>query len=81
MKRTAQVLIPRYTEKAKKALQVARTNLKEGYEELFENVELYTKDAETFLASGQDELAMLSVGYAEGLLDALRFTGKLEMEW
>jgi diphthine synthase len=81
MKRTAQVLIPRYAEKAKKALQVARSSLKEGYEELFENVELYTKDAETFLAGGQDELAMLSIGYAEGLLDSLRFTGKLEMEW
>jgi diphthine synthase len=81
MKRTAQVLVPKYVEKAKKALKVARTTLTEGYEELFENVELYTKDAESFLASGQDELAMLSIGYAEGLIDALTFTGKLKLEW
>ena len=81
IKRTAQVLVPRYVEKAKKALQVARTTLKEGYEGLFENVELYMKDAESFLVSGQDELAMLSIGYAEGLIDSLTFTGKLELEW
>jgi len=81
MKRTAQVLIPRYVEKAKKALQVAKSNLKEGHDELFENVELYMKDSESFLAAGQDELAMLSVGYAEGLIDALTFTGKLKLEW
>jgi diphthine synthase len=81
VKRTAQVLVPRYVEKAKKALAVARTNLKEGYEVLFENVELYMKDSEEFLASGQDELAMLSIGYAEGLIDALTFTGELKLEW
>lgn len=81
VKRTAQVLVPRYVEKAKKALDIARANLKEGYDELFENADLYTRDAENFLAGGQDELAMLSVGYAEGLIDSLTFTGKLEMEW
>jgi diphthine synthase len=80
-RRTAQVLVPRYVEKAKKALATARATLKEGYDELFENSELYLRDAESFLASGQDELAMLSVGYAEGLIDALTFTGKLELEW
>ena len=71
MKRTAQVLVPRYVEKAKKALGTARESLKEGHDELFENSELYIRDAESFLANGQDELAMLSVGYAEGLIDSL----------
>ena len=55
--------------------------MKEGYDELFENSELYIKDAESFLANGQDELAMLSVGYAEGLIDSLTFTGKVKLEW
>lgn len=81
IRRTAEVLIPRYVEKAKKALSTARDSLKGDYDELFENAELYTKDAENFLANGQDELAMLSIGYAEGLIDALKFTGKLNIEW
>ncbi|MDG6925980.1 MAG: diphthine synthase [Nitrososphaerota archaeon] len=81
VRRTAQVLIPKYVEKAKKALEFGRASLKEGYQDLFENAELYTKDAENFLAGGQDELAMLSIGYAEGLIDALTFTGKLKLEW
>jgi diphthine synthase len=81
VKRTAQVLVPRYVEKAKKALKVARASLKEGHEDLFENVDLYMRDAESFLGNGQDELAMLSIGYAEGLIDALTFTGKLKLEW
>ena len=81
VRRTAQVLIPKYVEKAKKALDTARGTLQVGYEELFENAELYTKDAEAFLTGGQDELAMLSIGYAEGLIDSLTFTGKLKLEW
>jgi diphthine synthase len=81
VKRTAQVLVPRYVEKAKKALETARGSLKQGYDELFENSELYVRDAEAFLANGQDELAMLSIGYAEGLIDALTFTGKIKLDW
>jgi len=81
VRRTAQVLVPRYVEKAKKALETARASLKQGYDDLFENSELYLRDAEAFLANGQDELAMLSVGYAEGLLDALTFTGKVDLGW
>jgi diphthine synthase len=81
VKRTAQVLVPRYVEKAKKALGTARGSLTQGYDELFENSELYIKDAESFLANGQDELAMLSIGYAEGLIDALTFTGKIDLDW
>jgi diphthine synthase len=81
IKRTAQVLVPRYVEKAKKALGTARSSLTQGYDELFENSELYIRDAESFLANGQDELAMLSIGYAEGLIDALTFTGKIKLDW
>lgn len=81
VRRTAQVLVPRYVEKAKKALESARVALTQGYDELFENSELYIRDAESFLANGQDELAMLSVGYAEGLIDSLTFTGKTKLEW
>jgi diphthine synthase len=81
VKRTAQVLIPRYVEKAKRALVEAKEKLKGRYPELLENAELYLKDSERFLANDQDELAMLSVGYAEGLVDALSFTGEVKLSW
>jgi diphthine synthase len=81
MKRTAQVLVPKYVQKTKKALNTAKVKLEGKYEELLENVELYMKDADNFLANNEDELAMLSIGYAEGLLDSLNFTNKLKIEW
>jgi diphthine synthase len=82
LRRTAQVLLPRYVEKAKKALETARDSLKDvSYDDVFENAALYMRDAETFLANGEDELAMLSIGYAEGLIDSLSFSGKLRLEW
>jgi len=81
VKRTAQVLVPRYVEKARRALEEARGTLKDKHKELLENAELYLKDSESFLANDQDELAMLSVGYAEGLVDALSFTGEVKLSW
>jgi len=81
VKRTAQVLVPRYVEKARRALAEAREGLKGKHGELLENAELYLKDSESFLANNQDELAMLSVGYAEGLIDALSFMGVVKLTW
>ncbi len=81
VKRTAQVLVPRYVEKARRALEEAREGLKGKHKELLENAELYLKDSERFLADDQDELAMLSVGYAEGLVDSLSFTGEVKLNW
>jgi len=46
-----------------------------------ENVDAYVRDAERFLAEGEDEMAMLSVGYAEGLLDSLAFAGVVRIDW
>jgi diphthine synthase len=80
-RRTAQVLVPRYVEKTKKALKRAREGLNGGYPDLLENAELYMRDAENFLANSEDELAMLSIGYAEGLLDSLTFTDRLDIGW
>ena len=45
---------------------------------ILENAELYIKDAEKFLEDGQDEVAILSIGYADGLVDALRLAKGLE---
>jgi diphthine synthase len=80
--RTAQRLIPKYVEKTKRALASVKFALQDPkYAPVIENAELYLKDAETFLLKGEDELAMLSIGYAEGLLDSLGFSGLVKIEW
>ena len=48
------------------------------FQGILENAELYVQDAEKFLEDGQDEVAILSIGYADGLVDALRLAKGLE---
>ena len=48
------------------------------YQIILENAELYIKDAEKFLEDDQDEVAILSIGYADGLVDALRLAKGLD---
>lgn len=79
--RTAQTLVPKYVAKTRRALDSVRAKLGPQYEHVLENAELYMKDAESFLANGEDEMAMLSVGYAEGLLDSLSFAGVVKIDW
>lgn len=81
VQRTAQTLIPRYVAKTKRALESVKPKLGAQYEHVLENAELYMKDAENFLADGEDEMAMLSIGYAEGLLDSLSFAGVTKIDW
>lgn len=79
--RTAQTLVPKYVAKTRHALESVKSRLGTQYEAVVENAELYMKDAENFLANGQDELAMLSIGYAEGLIDSLSFAGVVKIDW
>jgi diphthine synthase len=79
--RTAQTLVPKYAAKTRRALDSVRGRVGPQYDKVVENAELYLKDAEGFLANQEDELAMLSIGYAEGLLDSLGFAGVAEVEW
>lgn len=79
--RTAQTLVPKYIAKTRRALDSLKGKLGNQYEAVIENTELYMKDAENFLANGQDELAMLSIGYAEGLIDSLSFAGVAKIDW
>lgn len=48
------------------------------FQVILENAELYIRDAEKFLEDGQDEVAILSIGYADGLVDALRLAKGLD---
>jgi diphthine synthase len=72
-------MVERYAPKAKHAVQEMRklisdgTGSNKGIFETLENAECYIADAERFLRLGKFELAVLSIGYAEGLIDAIRY--------
>jgi diphthine synthase len=48
-------------------------SINKGLNEVLDNAEYYIDDAERFLNQGKPELAVLSIGYAEGLIDGVRF--------
>ena len=50
------------------------------FQVILENARLYILDAEKFLEEGQEEVAILSIGYADGLVDALRLAKDLDRE-
>ena len=71
-------MVERYAPKAKQAVQQMRDVVRQdagskGMFEVLDNAEYYIADAERFLRQAKFELAVLSIGYAEGLVDALRF--------
>lgn len=88
VRRVSAQMVERYAPKAKEAVQQMRNILRQdgggsnssgegknnkGMFEVLDNAEYYISDAERFLSQGRHELAVLSIGYAEGLIDALRF--------
>jgi diphthine synthase len=80
-------MVERYVPKAKNAVSRIRTLLenksptreKKRLNEIVENTEYYIEDAIRFLKTGRPELALLSIGYAEGLLDAVGINKQLEL--
>jgi diphthine synthase len=72
-------MVERYAPKAKQAVQEVHKLISDGAGdnkgifEVLENAECYIADSEQFLRQGKFELAVLSIGYAEGLIDALRY--------
>jgi diphthine synthase len=74
-------MVEQYAPKARAAVQQMREYLKgekdatvhKGLSEVLDNAEYYIIDARRFMNQGKHELAVLSIGYAEGLVDALRF--------
>lgn len=79
IRRISVQMVERYAPKAKEAVQHMRNILRteqgdnKGMFEVLDNAEFYIADAERFLSQGKHELAVLTMGYAEGLIDALRF--------
>jgi|TARA_B100001540_G_scaffold298073_1_gene301301 diphthine synthase len=74
VKSVSEQMIEKYVPMVREALEEIRPhyeNLKE-YEDVLINAKLYIEDAENFLKEGKKEYAVLSIGYADGLVDALR---------
>ena len=80
IKSTSIQMIEKYVPMVRKALEQIKplySNSNE-FQEVFQNAELYINDAENFLKQGKDENAVLSIGYADGLVDALRIAKGIE---
>ncbi len=73
-------MIEKYVPMVKEALEEVEPYYKDQkeFQKILENAELYIQDAEKFLEDGQDEVAILSIGYADGLVDALRLAKGLD---
>ncbi len=67
-------MMKKYVPMVREALEEVEPHYKgqKEFQTVLENARLYIQDAQTFLEDGQDEVAILSIGYADGLVDALR---------
>jgi diphthine synthase len=80
IKSISEQMIEKYVPMVREALEEIKPHyekLKE-YEDVLINAELYVNDAENFLKEGKKEYAVLSIGYADGLVDALRIAKGLD---
>ena len=75
-------MMKKYIPMVRRALEQIAPHYKDRQEfaSVLENAELYIQDAEKFFEQGKDELAILSIGYADGLVDALRIAKGIEPE-
>ncbi len=73
-------MMKKYVPMVREALEEVKPLYKDQkeFQVILENAELYILDAEKFLVDGQDEVAILSIGYADGLVDALRLAKGLD---
>ena len=80
IKKIPKQMIEKYVPIVRKSLKEIIPYFKNSkhFQEVLENAELYIKDAENFLEQGKDEIAILSIGYADGLVDSLRMAKGLE---
>ena len=80
IKSTSIQMIEKYVPMVRKALEEIKPlyNDSNEFQDVFQNAEHYISDAENFLKQGKDENAVLSIGYADGLIDALRMAKGIE---
>ncbi len=58
-----------------------RTISEQGLKNILANAEAYLKDAEYYLGKGDYVDSLISIAYAEGLLDSLRHAGLIDISW
>ncbi len=80
IKKISKQMLEKYVPMVKNTLKEISPYYKNSKEfhSVLENAELYIEDAEKFLEEGRDEVAILSIGYADGLVDALRISKGFE---
>ncbi|MGI9566390.1 MAG: diphthine synthase [Nitrosopumilus sp.] len=80
VKKISKQMMERYVPMVREALEEIEPYYmdQKEYQVILENAELYIHDAEKFLEDGQEEVAILSIGYADGLVDALRLAKGLD---
>ncbi len=80
IKKIADQMMEKYIPMVKKALEEITPHYKDSKEFrlVLENAGLYIEDAKKFHEQRKDELAVLSIGYADGLVDALRMAKGFE---
>ncbi|MCZ6583666.1 MAG: DUF357 domain-containing protein, partial [Thaumarchaeota archaeon] len=80
IKKISKQMIEKYVPMVKKELEEITPYFKKSkeFQPVLENAQLYIQDAEKFLEQGRDEVAILSIGYADGLVDALRISKGFE---
>ena len=78
LKRIPVQMLEKYVPMVREAIEEVRPYCKDQESlQVLENADLYARDAEKFLADGHDEVAVLSIGYADGLVDALMIANGL----
>ncbi len=80
VKKISKQMLEKYVPMVRNAIEEISPYYKNSkeFQEVLENAELYIQDAEKFLEQGKDEVAILSIGYADGLVDALRIAKGLD---
>ena len=81
VRRRAEEMVDRYLPRAIRALEKAKEIKLEGLDtsSLLDNAERYINDARWFLEKKEYELAVLSIGYGEGLLDAIGYLKGIDL--
>jgi len=76
IQRISDQMLAKYIPMARKALEEISKQFMDdkNLQPVIENAQLYIDDAEKFQRDGKEELAVLGIGYAEGLIDALRLS-------
>jgi len=80
VKDISEQMIEKYVPMVREALDEIKPHYEnlEEYQDVLINAKLYIDDAENFLKEGKKEYAVLSIGYADGLVDALRIAKGLD---